>query len=66
MFIWPFFAGGIVIVAIELSGLREYVRINPQVRNLDTLYTFLVESEIIPSELNERCEGLSESPPTAL
>ena len=45
-----------MIVAIELSGLREYVRINPQVRNLDTLYAFLVESEIIPSELNERCE----------
>ena len=43
-------------MAIELSGLREYVRINPHVRNLDTLYAFLVESDIIPSELNERCE----------
>ncbi len=50
------FSGGLVIVALELRGLREYVRINPEVRNLDALYTFLVESEIIPSQVIERCE----------
>lgn len=36
--------------------MREYARINPQVRKLDTLYAFLVESEIIPSEVVARCE----------
>lgn len=47
--------GGIVNVAIDFLGMREYVRINPQLRNLDTLYELLVESGIIPSEVASRC-----------
>ena len=47
--------GGSVNVAIDFLGMREYARINPQLRNLDTLYELLVESEIIPSEVASRC-----------
>lgn len=43
-------------MALEFRGMMEYVRINPQVRVLDVLYAFLVESEIIPDEVVERCE----------
>ena len=50
------FIGGIVYIALDLFGLREYVKLNPDVRNLDILYTLLVESEVIPEELIDRCE----------
>lgn len=43
-------------MALEFRGMMEYVRINPQVRVLDVLYAFLVESGIIPDEVVERCE----------
>ena len=50
------FLGGIIFVALDLFGLREYVSINPDVRNLDSLYALLVESEVIPDELRDRCD----------
>ena len=50
------FVGGLVTVALELRGMTEYVKINPEVRVLDTVYAFLVESEIIPDEVVSRCE----------
>lgn len=43
-------------MALEFRGMTEYVRINPEVRVLDVLYAFLVESEIIPDEVVSRCE----------
>ena len=43
-------------MALDLLGLREYVTLNPDVRKLDTLYGLLVESEVIPDELRERCD----------
>ena len=43
-------------MALDLHGLREYVKINPDLRNLDTLYAFLVESEIIQKAMTKRCD----------
>ena len=35
--------------------MREYAEINPRLRTLDSLYELLVESEIIPRQITERC-----------
>ena len=43
------------MVALEQRGMREYAKINPKLRVLDALYGLLVESEIIPTEVTERC-----------
>ncbi len=43
-------------MALDLFGLEEYAKINPGLRNLDTLYAFLVESDVIPQEVLDRCE----------
>lgn len=45
-----------MLVAVDFLGMREYARINPQLKNLDTLYALLVESDIIPMEVTQRCE----------
>lgn len=50
-----YLVGGVVLVALDFRGMREYVRINPRAKTLDALYEFLVESEIIPTEVTERC-----------
>ena len=51
-----YFIGGIIFIAIDLQGLREYVQINPRLRPLDSLYQVLVESDIIEREVTQRCE----------
>ena len=38
-----------------MRGLREYIRINPQTSNFDLVYEILVESDIIPDEISDRC-----------
>ena len=48
--------GGIVFIAMNLAGLREYVRINPSVRTLDDFIELLVDSDFISDEITERCE----------
>lgn len=48
--------GGLVVVALDLQGMTEYARINPRLRVLDTLYGLLVESDLIETEVTERCE----------
>ena len=48
--------GGIVFVAIDFAGLRDYVRINPRVRTLDAFAEVLINSGFINAEVTERCE----------
>lgn len=45
-----------VIIAFDLLGMREYSRINPRLRTLDSLYELLAESDIIPDEVTEHCD----------
>ena len=49
-------AGGVIFVAMDLTGLREYVRINPSVRTLDDFIEVLVDSDFIDDEITEKCE----------
>lgn len=48
--------GGIILVAIDLRGMREYIKINPLARDFDSIYELLVESDIFSSETTERCD----------
>lgn len=54
--LYSIYAGGLVVVALDLLGMTEYARINPRLRVLDTLYGLLVESDVIATEVTERCE----------
>ena len=51
-----FTSGGIIIVAIDFAGLRDYIRINPSVRTVDDIIEALVESDFISDEVTDRCE----------
>ena len=48
-------SGGAVFVALDLAGLRDYIRINPSMRTLDDIIEALVESGFISDEVIDRC-----------
>ena len=48
--------GGILFIAMDLAGLRNYVNINPRVRTLDAFVEVLVDSDFIDETITERCE----------
>lgn len=41
---------------MDLTGLRDYIRINPRTRTLDDFTDILVESGFIKKSINERCD----------
>ena len=43
-------------MALDMLGLKEYATINPELRNLDSLYEILLDSEIIPKNVSRRCD----------
>lgn len=49
-------AGGIVFIAMDLTGLSEYVRLNPSIRTLDNFIELLVDSDFISDDITEKCE----------
>ena len=48
--------GGIVTIALDLTGLRDYIRISNRARTLDALTEILAESGFIKKTISERCE----------
>ena len=40
------YTGGILLIAIDLRGLREYFKLNPLPGNFDSIFQLLVESDI--------------------
>lgn len=48
--------GGIITVAVDFAGLREYIRINPTIRRLDDFVEELVDYGFIEEEITERCQ----------
>ena len=51
-----FFLGGLVIIVIDISGLREYIKINPVVSDFGSVYEHLVESDVLSRDATIRCE----------
>lgn len=48
--------GGVVLVAVNFDGLRDYIRINPRVRTVDDFIDDLVDSGFISEEIVDRCD----------
>ncbi len=49
-------AGGVVIIGIDHISMNAYVIILPNAETLDSFLQTLIDSQVIPAELTERCE----------
>ena len=53
---WHSASGGIIFIAVDFVGLRDYIRINPTLRTLNDFIEILIDSGFIDDEVTDRCE----------